>query len=819
MDSTLQNHDLIYNAIPERWIDGIMHGNGDIGVILWKQGTRLFFTLDKYDIWEERSSWDLSREHTYKELKALIKNKQFAKAKAKYEIPRANSMSFIYRTRLPIPRFELEIKENMMHAKGRLNLWDACVSINSESNRSAINLEYFVHATKNLILIKIDSIPYRNDILSAQITRDHWKSDVKERLKAWGYPDPIIGLDSYGKSVVKKKYNYYFQESAGEVNKNSYFIAYRFFEVHPLIFISILFISAEDLSKNSINTPKLQDYKKYAEKMFEEIERDQYEEVKREHTKWWHEYWKKSRIIIPDNIMENLYYIELYKIACNARNGKYPITLQGIWTVDGQMPPWSGDFHLDMNVQESYWGIFTANRLELGEPLYRKFMEFLPKFKKNCQDFFGFDGAMARCAYSLGGNNVHGYYTTENWFGNGPWVAHLFWLHYKYSNDKEFLKNICYPFMIEFFKLYKGILERNEFGELSIQITNSPEYEENQPSAWGKNDTANISLIRFLCAAILESEKIIGESLKIKYSEQAKSILDELVEYPADFEGLMVMENRPLQHSHRHFSHLMPIYPLGLLDSKSEDKDIIFLIKSSLQKIEKLGDYEWTGWSFPWISCIYSRAENRILANFYAKQYMRYIRENSMHVNGDSYSVGFSLFKYDPMTLEAGFCFIAAINEMLLQSHNGSIRIFPATHPAWRSIYFQDLRAEGGFLISASMVDGKLIWVSIFSEKQNDASIWNGFSTPIEIIRNNSNIPEMIIESNQRIITLSIKEKEKILIRSTVYYEKYKNFDHKSDRIFNGTNFFGHQTKSKNIYLSKHDFLYSVLHWNCLKIT
>ena len=66
--------------------------------------------------------------------------------------------------------------------------------------------------------------------------------------------------------------------------------------------------------------------------------------------------------------------------------------------VDGGLPPWSGDYHLDMNVQQSYWPIYTANRLELGEPLYRTFSACIPRWREQCEKFFGFDGLWAGCA-------------------------------------------------------------------------------------------------------------------------------------------------------------------------------------------------------------------------------------------------------------------------------------------------------------------------------------------------------------------------------------------------------------------------------------
>jgi hypothetical protein len=154
MEEILRDYDLIFESIPDRWLDGIMHGNGDLGSMVWRKENILFFTLDNYNVWEERSSWDLDTRHSYSDLKSLILNKEFDNAKQKYEIPKASGHDFIYRTRLPIPRFELEIKENMNQAKGRIHLWDSYISITSESNRSSVNLEYFIHATKNLILIK-----------------------------------------------------------------------------------------------------------------------------------------------------------------------------------------------------------------------------------------------------------------------------------------------------------------------------------------------------------------------------------------------------------------------------------------------------------------------------------------------------------------------------------------------------------------------------------------------------------------------------------------------------------------------------------------
>ncbi len=73
---------------------------------------------------------------------------------------------------------------------------------------------------------------------------------------------------------------------------------------------------------------------------------------------------------------------------------------------------------------------------------------------------------------------------------------------------------------------------------------------------------------------------------------------------------------------------------------------------------------------------------------------------NTFHANGDQTKSGKSKFTYRPFTLEGNFAFAAGIQEMLMQSHIGIIRIFPAVPASWQDISFQNLRAMGAFLVS-----------------------------------------------------------------------------------------------------------------------
>jgi hypothetical protein len=54
-----------------------------------------------------------------------------------------------------------------------------------------------------------------------------------------------------------------------------------------------------------------------------------------------------------------------------------------------------------------------------------------------------------------------------------------------------------------------------------------------------------------------------------------------------------------------------------------------------------------------------------------------------------------------------------AINEMLLQSYEGAIRVCPAVPAAWEVRF--ELAAQGGFLVSAERRGGRLLWAAVAS--------------------------------------------------------------------------------------------------------
>ncbi len=75
------------------------------------------------------------------------------------------------------------------------------------------------------------------------------------------------------------------------------------------------------------------------------------------------------------------------------------------------------------------------------------------------------------------------------------------------------------------------------------------------------------------------------------------------------------------------------------------------------------------------------------------------------------------------MDLEASSVFAAALNEALLQSHEGIIRVAPAVAKAQNARF--TLHAAGGFVVSAEIHDGAPLWIAIRSLRGGTCRVVN----------------------------------------------------------------------------------------------
>jgi len=155
-----------------------------------------------------------------------------------------------------------------------------------------------------------------------------------------------------------------------------------------------------------------------------------------------------------------------------------------------------------------------------------------------------------------------------------------------------------------------------------------------------------------------------------------------------------------LEDKHRHFSHMYGLYPGNVLSAK-RTPELVEPIKAVLRQRGDGG----TGFSRAWKMALWARLGEGDKAN---KIYKGYLEEQCYA----------SLFAkcFTPLQVDGSLGVTAAITEMLVQSHEGMIKILPALPEEWSSGKYQGVCVRGGFEIDFIWENGKIIAVDILSK-------------------------------------------------------------------------------------------------------
>ncbi|MEP6751020.1 MAG: glycoside hydrolase family 95-like protein, partial [Bacteroidota bacterium] len=480
------------------------------------------------------------------------------------------------------------------------------------------------------------------------------------------------------------------------------------------------------------------------------------------HISWWKDYWNKSSVSIPDAQLEKQYYLEMYKFGCVARSNTPPISLQAIWTADnGNLPPWKGDYHHDLNTELSYWPGYTGNHLDLTVSYTNWLWKIKEVNKKWTKQYFDVDGLNVPGVTTISGKEMGGWIQYSMSLTTAAWVAQHFYWQYKYSMDRKFLMEKAYPYFTEVKKFLGNIAikSRSQQGKIQLPLSSSPEYHNNSINAWF-HDFTNYDLA--LVSNFYHEGAEIMSDLSGKHPVKWGNWLQQQLKLPQlDYNetGLTIAPGQNLDESHRHHAQLMAIYPLGYLSPDNNDSIQNKIISASLRWLEKTGTRNWCGYSFSWAASIYARAKEADNAANMLKIFVsNFCSSNSFHLNGDQKGGQYSSFTYRPFTLEGNFAFAQGVHEMLIQGYHGHIEIFPAIPQSWKNVSFDHLRTAGAFLVSAKKENGVNTEVTITAEKQNMLLIKLPFKTWLvqgvareKIFDNGNGISTVLLKKGQTI--------------------------------------------------------------------
>ena len=425
-----------------------------------------------------------------------------------------------------------------------------------------------------------------------------------------------------------------------------------------------------------------------------------------QHHQYWEQFFAASAVTLPDAFLENLWYLNLYVLACSSggggRRSEQASGLNGLWDI--RRPTlWGSVWYWDVNIQATYWGTYTANHLELSQVFCDGFLQHEAAGMRFAEEFHGMPG--------YAGDYPHPFYNCI-----GPWCAQFLWWQYIYSGDETFLRDKAYPHFVQQVRFWQQRLDWDEQrGTWEVFPDVSPEQ-----GPMGHNAVITIACVKYLLQFTRQAAEILQAEDGI--ADLCTSLLQDLPDYetaPFSPYGEILKDCReaPAGQHLRHPSLLMPIFPAGEWDQYSgpETRHIAEATVRYATSHTELGVF-----GFGWLAAAAARMGLGDLAlhTMYEKGFDLHLRANGMGAEETNRWLNLCLVNKPPMgypfMMECVGETIAAVQELLLQSgQDGEIRIFPALPASWLDCSFDSLRAAGGVLVSAQRRAGKTQAVSL----------------------------------------------------------------------------------------------------------
>jgi hypothetical protein len=656
----MADHDMVWGSLPSYWYQAPFLGNGE-------QGTMM------YQLDDQTLQWDVgcSAAHDHRPVDDDDLSEKHVEV--------------LNRGRLFIGHLELELPEAVTGCQARLVLWDAEAYGTLISDGGTVAWNTLVHASEPVMRYEMIA---QGDLAGAAFTyvAEEAKNPRAVRAGTERTPaNPAAELSTLTDGVQTAVHNYwaggqtavaYYQETVGGTNRLWLSVQHSYPETN-----------AVDLAVAAVRAAAAADQADWVQA----------------HRDWWHAYYPQSFVSTGDAYWDSFYWIQQYKMACATRDNGWIMDNQGPWL---QPTAWNATWW-NLNIQLSHSGGFKANRREMVSALSHRLDIHRDALARNVDEAYRADSyAIGRTASGFdlyghagepgGRDAITADANIAKECGDLLWALHNVDLEYRYWMDTELRDDVLYPLLTRAVNYYVHFLEEEADGLYHLPSTYSPEY------ASAEDCSYDISLLDWGAGRLLELAEEQGfTSAEEPLIDTWTDIHENLVPVHTNSTGLMIGENKALTSGHRHWSHLLSIYPLRTLTPETAaDRD---LIQTSLDHWHSFGSGI-AGYAFTGASCMSSLLGNGDDALSYLNTLKSYLKASTMYSE-----IGLPV-------IETPIHGAAAIQEMMLQSWNGRLRVFPGVASSWTDAQFQNMRGEGAFLTSARREEGTTQWVVVEAE-------------------------------------------------------------------------------------------------------
>lgn len=751
-------HDIVYKSPSYEGFEGFPIGNGDLGGLIWTTPSGIKMQINKSDTFDGtllRSCGQLEIDFS------------------------APVFDWLY----------------LKDFDGRLSLHNATASFISETPMAKIIINSIVAINDNLLIIEVEKLE-NQDYLGG--------SPVKIGLERWGSrpfrnwyarspehnPEIEIGGTKAGVDDEIIYFTEQFEEMhfavAGKVigqNASAETVNYHRAELKTNAFKSgkMSLVVSVATSKETSNPLE------FVKTSIKSINADNIARIRNEHQDWWHSFWQRSFLHLPDEYIENIYYLKRYILASSSR-GKYPALFNSaIFTWNHDVRNWIRPHH--WNMQQIYWGILPSGDDDLLKTYIDAHYRLIPAAEKYALEREAENAILWNEIYDFQGNMLgKDTHSQRDNFTPASQMAGFFWEYYKYTGDQKFLKEKGYPFMKKAAEFYLQKL-RWDNGKKEYYLSPCQPYESPQAHNLSNCITDRVMIESSFKNCIKASEILQTDRSKRK---EWKNVIDHLWEppmmpakYSAEKEWSWWLDNRQKMQIPEgtgnlfaqgykadgsvtpdsteagdwlfHFSaNTAAVFPSNLvgLDQQGSSwfnaaanavsihphyrnaispdpvvaarlgmgNESLDMIENSIRRLQHFPQGMFYNLDHWYIFSLYSDSLKR--PEYSAMR--DYVYDSRIHYNKAGGNSGLPAKPFVQFGMEPLGTIGAALNEMMLQSVEGKIRIFPSMPAKWKNnkLAFK-LWAENGFLVSALRKESGETTLSIESKLGKDCVLQN----------------------------------------------------------------------------------------------
>ena len=744
---------LWYEQPASIWEEALPLGNGHLGAMVYGQPLHEEFQLNDEEVWSgspHNNTNPLAAEHL-DEIRQLIfegRNEEAQNLCGMYiSAQRGNGMA--YQTvgslhldfDLPVIATEHGDSVPVSNYYRDLNISQATATTTFECNGVNYTREAFASLTDDAIVIRLSadkkkSISFKASF-SSPMRHTTMSADAQERtLTIRGRGDDHEGIPGKVEFTttarilpVGKGSTISTDENALRVNQAD--------EVYILITSGTNFVNYLDISAHadSVCTARMQKLSPFTTHPTEQ----KYSKMKAAHSKRYAEYFDRvqlrlginRRALLPTDkrirefkenddpqLVELYFQFGRYLLISSSQPGGQAANLQGIWNKD-PMAPWDGKYTSNINLEMNYWPAEVTNLTELHEPMLRLINEAADK------------GRETAAMYGCRGWALH--HNTDVWRSTGAvdgpaygiwptcnaWLCQHIFEHYLYTGDINFLAS-SWPILRDASKFFVDFLcaePKNQWLVVapSFSPENNPRLEGGRSFSIVAGTTMDNQLVRNLFENTIAAADLLAgvDGEDALFVDTLRTLLPRLAPMQigrwGQLQEWMDDWDNPNDH-HRHVSHLWGLYPGNQITSTGTPD----LFQAARTSLEARGDAS-TGWSMGWKVCLWARLlDGNHAMTLIREQIKPAIGAFSYGQQGGTYPNMFDA--HPPFQIDGNFGCTAGIAEMLVQSHEGFIRLLPALPDEWKRGKVSGLCCRGGFEIKElCWEDGAITRCSIIS--------------------------------------------------------------------------------------------------------